>query len=68
MAKVEALGAFLAKKAEIDRLLARLAAASAEHFGVAPADVNWGHVGALEYQAEQLHRICAFALGAEAGR
>ena len=43
----EALAAFLAHKAEIDGILERLAAFSAEHFNVHPDEVNWGHVGRL---------------------
>jgi len=52
-----ALDAFLAKKAEIDTMLARLQALSAEHFEVSPNEVHWGHVGNLEYYAELLKRI-----------
>jgi hypothetical protein len=52
-----ALAAFVARKAEIDVMLDRLAALSAEHFGVAPDDVNWGHVGNLDSYAALLKRI-----------
>lgn len=44
----QALTAFVARKAAIDSILARLAALSAEHFDAAPDAVNWGHVGTLE--------------------
>ena len=41
------LDAFIARKAEIDTMLERLRALSDEHFGYAPDDINWGHVGTL---------------------
>ena len=52
-----ALDAFLARKAEIDGMLARLSDLSAEHFNVAPDEVHWGHVGTLAHYAELLKRI-----------
>lgn len=52
-----AIDAFIAKKAEIDTMLARLAALSDDHFNTDPATVNWGHVGTLGFYAEQLKRI-----------
>jgi hypothetical protein len=53
----DALAAFVQKKAEIDAILARLQALSDEHFGYAPDDVTWSHVGSLEHYAELLKRI-----------
>ena len=53
----KALAAFVARKAEIDTMLDRLAALSADHFEVAPDDVHWGHVGTLAHYAELLKRI-----------
>lgn len=41
----EALDAFLAAKAEIDAMLTRLQALSADHFETHPDGINWGHVG-----------------------
>ncbi|MDP5308669.1 MAG: hypothetical protein ACU0DD_13800 [Paracoccus sp. (in: a-proteobacteria)] len=58
-----ALAAFIAKKAEIDAMLARLQALSANHFGTDPEQVNWGHVGSLEYQANLLQQISDLAFG-----
>jgi hypothetical protein len=55
--KTAALDAFLAKKAEIDTMLARLQALSDEHFEASPDEVHWGHVGTLGFYAEQLKRI-----------
>jgi hypothetical protein len=52
-----AINAFIAKKAEIDGMLARLQNLSADHFNVSSADVTWGHVGDLDYYAENLRRI-----------
>lgn len=53
----KALAAFIARKAEIDAMLARLAALSDEHFGYAPDEINWGHVGTLASYAQLLKRI-----------
>ena len=52
-----ALDAFIARKAEIDTMLERLKALSDDHFGVAPDDINWGHVGTLAHYAELLRQI-----------
>ena len=49
--------AFIAKKAAIDTMLARLQALSAENFNTHPDEVQWGHVGNLDYYAELLKRI-----------
>jgi hypothetical protein len=53
----QALAAFVSKKAEIDAMLARLQALSADHFGYAPDEVAWAHVGTLEHYADLLKRI-----------
>jgi hypothetical protein len=52
-----ALDAFIAKKTEIDTMLTRLAALSADHFNTAPDAINWGDVGTLTHYAELLKRI-----------
>ena len=52
-----ALDAFIARKAEIDEMLARLTALSDEHFNVGPDEINWCHVGDLGLYAELLKRI-----------
>jgi hypothetical protein len=52
-----ALDAYIAKKTEIDAMLARLAALSADHFNAAPDQVTWGDVGTLAHYAELLKRI-----------
>ena len=53
----KALAAFIARKAEIDKMLERIAALSGDHFDVSPDDVHWGHVGTLARNAELLQRI-----------
>jgi hypothetical protein len=53
----KALDAFIAKKIEIDDMLERLAALSADHFNVHPDEVHWGHVGTLRSYADLLRRI-----------
>jgi len=52
-----AVAAFLAKKAEIDTMLARLANLSADHFNTDPETLHWGHVGDLEFYASLLKRV-----------
>ena len=51
------LDAFIAKKAEIDTMLARLQTLSDEHFNWNPDEIDWGHVGTLGHYAELLKRI-----------
>jgi hypothetical protein len=65
----DALAAFVQRKAEIDAMLTRLQALSDDHFGVAPDEVTWGHVGTLGYYAELLRRVTdsAFHEGEHAG-
>ena len=58
-----ALGAFIAKKAEIDAMLARLQALSDDHFNAHPDEIDWGHVGTLEHYASLLKRITDSAFG-----
>lgn len=53
----EALATFIASKAEIDAMLARLATLSEDHFNLVPDEIGWGHVGTLEHYAELLKRI-----------
>ena len=55
--KQTALDAFIVRKAEIDTMLDRLTALSEEHFGYAPDDIDWGHVGTLAHYAELLRQI-----------
>lgn len=53
----KALNAFIAKKAEIDAMLARIAALSAEHFETIPDEINWGDVGTISVYANLLRQI-----------
>jgi hypothetical protein len=53
----DALAAFLAAKAEIDAMLERLAALSANHFGTHPEEIHWGDVGTLSHYRAKLREI-----------
>ena len=53
----QALDAFLAAKFEIDAMLARLAALSADHFEANPDHIHWGHVGTLNLYRAKLREI-----------
>jgi hypothetical protein len=59
----QALAAFISAKTEIDRLLADLAALSADHFHASPDEVNWGHVGTANHIRGRLREITSFANG-----
>ena len=59
----DALAAFVSKKAEIDTMLARLQSLSDDHFGWAPDQINWGHVGTISHYADLLRRIADSAFG-----
>lgn len=56
-----ALDAFIAANIEIDTMLARLAAHSADHFGYSPDQVNWGHVGTLAHYRAKMREITDMA-------
>lgn len=56
-----ALDAFISAKIEIDAMLARLAAHSADHFGYSPKEVTWGHVGTLDHYRARLREITDMA-------
>lgn len=53
----KAIDVFIAKKVEIDAMLARIAKLSENHFGADPETVRWGDVGSLEDYARHLRRI-----------
>lgn len=53
----KALAAFIACKAEIDAMLAQLAAFSDEHFDFASYEINWGYACTLAPYAGPLKRI-----------
>lgn len=57
----DALDAFIAAKNDIDVMLARLAAHSADHFGYSPDEVNWGNVATLDYYRARLREIIDMA-------
>ena len=54
----KALVAFMARKAEIDTMLARLQGLSDEHFEANPDEIHWGHVGDLADISKNLREIC----------
>jgi hypothetical protein len=59
----KALATFMARKTEIDDMLARLQALSEEHFNANPEDIHWGHVGDLADIAQKLSEITDRAFG-----
>lgn len=56
-----AFAAFIFAKTEIDEMLERLAALSADNFGCDPEDVNRGDVGTLEHFRARLREITDMA-------
>lgn len=63
--RAEATAAFIAKKAEIDAMLTRLQALSADHFDVDAEAVNWTDVATVSRYANSLRAItdAAFSEG-----
>lgn len=59
----KAVAALIARKAEIDDMLARLQNLSDEHFHTNPDDIHWGHVGDLTDMATKLSEITDRAFG-----
>lgn len=57
----KAFDAFIAAKTEIDAMLERLAALSADHFETSPDEINWGHVGTLNHYRAKLREITNMA-------
>jgi hypothetical protein len=53
----KALDAFLAAKLEIDAMLERLTALSADHFETSPGEINWGHASTLNHYRAKLREI-----------
>jgi len=53
----KALDAFIAAKTEIDAMLERLVAISADHFETTPDEIHWGHVGTLNHYRAKLREI-----------
>ena len=53
----KALDAFLTAKAEIDSMLARLAALSDDHFDTHPDEIHWGHVDTVNLYRAKLREI-----------
>jgi hypothetical protein len=55
-----ALEAFIARKARIDAILARLQKLSADHFEVDPDKADWGDVGTIAHVLEYLQEASDF--------
>ena len=53
----KALNAFIAAKADIDAMVARISALSCDHFETNPDEINWGNVGTLTHYASLLRQI-----------
>ena len=53
----EALDSFIAGKREIDAMLQRLTELSADHFGIEPDQVSWGHVETPTHYARLLREL-----------
>jgi hypothetical protein len=51
------LPAFVGRKTEIDTILTRLTASSAEHFNRSPDDICWADAGTLEGYLKGLRRV-----------
>jgi len=60
-----ALAAYVAAHAAAAELLEDIAEALDEHHGVAPEQINWGHVGDVDAVVEQLTVIKNFIAGDE---
>ena len=52
-----AVSAFIARKAEIDTILTRLAAFSAERFNCTPDEITWADVGTLGSYLQRLREV-----------
>ena len=53
----KALNAFMTTKFQIDAILERQKALSADHFETSPDEINWGDVGTLNHCASLLRQI-----------
>jgi len=63
MKNEKALGAFMAKIAEAQTLLAELQTHVDDHMGSSPDEINYGHVGSAAYMVEKLTELTDWALG-----
>ena len=64
MKNEKALGAFMAKIAEAQTLLAELQAHVDDHMGASPEEINYGHVGSAGYMVEKTQRTYRLGFGA----
>lgn len=57
----KALESFLATKAQIDQMLARIQTLSDDHFDTDPDAIHWGDVGTLNHYSSLLRQITDIA-------
>ena len=57
----KALESFIATKARIDQMLARIQTLSVDHFDTDPDAVHWGDVGTLSHYSSLLRQITDIA-------
>ena len=57
----KALESFLAAKARVDQMLARIQTLSDDHFDTDPNAVHWGDVGTLNHYSSLLRQITDIA-------
>jgi len=60
MTNEKALNAYAATIDDIRETLAALLEHADDHFGTAPENINWGHVGSANYVRENLNEIAVF--------
>ena len=53
----KAFATFIARKTEIDTILTRLTALSAEHFNCTPDEITWADVGTLGGYLQRLREV-----------
>jgi len=61
MKNEKALGAFIAKIAEAQKLLEELQNFTDDHMGSSPDEINYGHVGSAGYLVEKLTELTDWA-------
>jgi hypothetical protein len=59
--KRQPIDAIIAKRDEIDEMLAWFTELSDDHFNIHPDEATWGHVGTLEHYAELIKRFTDLA-------
>lgn len=60
MDKEKSLDAFIKKIGETELLLSKISEHIANHMGVSPDEVHWGHVGSASHVTTTLENLCEF--------